>query len=122
MAQFILTNIFLISVGTVIYMMVRALPRIDGAETSERKPTLIERWVNSGIPEKLDAITSSYAGKLLRKLKVVVLRLDNYLTEKLKKANTNGTGAAQPGNPNIDFKEMSGEGNSNSTTGESAKK
>lgn len=118
MFQFILTNIFMISLGTVLYLVSRSLPRL-GEEEVPQKQGVLERLVTSEIPEKVDALLGTYSGKFVRKLKIYLLRLDNYLTEKLKRGNTEGNGK---GTPKIDFKEISGEASDSSTGGGSVKK
>jgi hypothetical protein len=107
MWQFIFTNLLMISLGTILYLVVRSLPRIEEEET--KKPNLLERWILSDIPAKLDRSINAYAGKLFRKLKVYVMRLDNFLTEKLKKMNSGESGGLTgQAKPKIDFKEISG--------------
>ena len=111
MAQFILTNLFLISVGGILYIFVRTLPRIGEREVKEEKRTVFERWVMSEIPHEIDRVLNATLGKMLRKLKVLLLRLDNYLTSRLKKIHTetNGNGSGLTGNsakPKIDFSDL----------------
>jgi hypothetical protein len=67
--------------------------------------------VTSDIPNQLDAITNVFLGKVFRRLKIHLMRFDNYLTERLKKMNPEGNGGEKP---KIDFRQVTGEG-----TGES---
>ena len=83
--QFIVTNIFLISVGTLIYLVVRTLPRIDEHGPAEKKASLLERWMASEVPEKIDETVNTYTGKILRKVKVVLLKVDNVISKRLQK-------------------------------------
>lgn len=103
--QFILTNILLISVGAILVIMIRALPRLS-EEESKAKASLIERWIASELPEKLDLAMNNFMVKFLRKSKVWIMKIDNELTKHLKKIKpeTNGNGKPKP-----DFKEMMGE-------------
>ncbi|MEK7110490.1 MAG: hypothetical protein AAB867_01405 [Patescibacteria group bacterium] len=91
MFQFILTDILMFALGVMLYLAARSLPRIseDGAPV-EAKRTVFERFVMSDIPHRVDAIMNTQSGKLLRRLKVLMLRFDNYLTERLKKIHTKG--------------------------------
>lgn len=108
MVQFIFTNLLMISLGTILYLVVRSLPRISEEEET-KKPNILERWIISDIPYRLDLMVNAYAGKLFRKLKVYVMRLDNFLTERLKKMSggENG-GLTGQVKPKIDLKDISG--------------
>ncbi|MEK7212325.1 MAG: hypothetical protein AAB686_01455 [Patescibacteria group bacterium] len=106
MLQFIFANIFLLAIGAILYLTVRSLPRI-GEERMARSPGLLERWVTSDVPHKIDLTVSSYAGKFFRKLKVVLMRMDNYLTTRLKKMGSEkNDGLNGQAKPKIDFSEL----------------
>lgn len=110
MWQFVFTNLFMISLGTILYLVARSLPRISGEDES-RKPNLLERWIMSDIPHKMDRTVNAYAGKLFRRLRIYVMRMDNFLTERLKKMNGNGNGVlVSQAKPKIDLKDVSGDG------------
>jgi len=82
----------------------RALPRLDEAALKPKRQSLLERWFTSEIPERVDALLGVYLGKFFRRLKVLLLRFDNYLSERIKKlspTNSNGNGK-----PKIDFSEL----------------
>lgn len=83
MAEFILTNLSLISAGLIIYLLIRALPRVDEKDIKEKG--LIDKWISSGIPEKIDRIINSVLEKILRKIKVFLLKIDNLLSKRLQK-------------------------------------
>jgi len=105
MFQFIITNILMLSLGTILYLLVRSLPRIDESEANSANESLIERWVASEIPERVDDLIKTFTGKLLRKFKVFLLKIDNLLTERLKKIkNENGNGRSK-----ISFGDIRGE-------------
>lgn len=104
MLTFIVTNIFLLALATILFLAIRALPRIEEPE-GMIKQNVLERWLTSGVPEKLDATLNAFLAKTLRKSKVVVLRADNYVTKHLKRVtHENGNGKPKP-----DFKEITGE-------------
>ncbi len=91
MLQFILTDILMFALGVMLYLAARSLPRISEDGTSvETKKTVLERIVMSDVPHRVDAIMNTQSGKFLRRLKVLLLRFDNYLTERLKKIHTKG--------------------------------
>ena len=107
MTQYILTNIFLLSIGLVLFLVVRSLPRVgEDGESAQRRQTLLERLVTSDIPNRLDAMTNVFLGKVFRRLKIHLLRFDNYLTERLKRMTPEGNGDSKP---KIDFRQVAGE-------------
>ena len=101
MFQFIITNVLMISVGAVLFILVRALPRL-GEESSEVKMSILERWVASELPEKIDKTLNSFLEKFLRKSHVWLLKVDNNVSHWLKRVrpNSNGTKAG------FDFKDI----------------
>jgi|SRR3989338_3474631 len=92
MQDFYLQLVLFISLGTVIYVAARAVPRISEGE-SERKPA--RNFLTSLPLHKFDAAAASFLEKLLRKVKVLLLRVDNgvngYLS-KIRSSNGNGNG------------------------------
>jgi len=107
MFQFILTNILMVSLGIILYLAVRTLPRIEDTGTPEKRG-LLERWVTSEMPEKIDAALNGFLAKFLRKTRVLVLKLDNSLTGHLKKVQPEADPALKV-KPTIDFKAISEE-------------
>lgn len=100
MLQFVVTNIFMVSLGVILYVAVRTLPRLDEAAAPEKKGAW-ERWLASGVPEKVDKALNSFLAKFLRRLKVILLRADNAVTAQLKKVKPEANGAQRQ---NIDFR------------------
>jgi len=93
MYNFILQIAIMLSLGMIIYLMARAVPRV-GDEIS--KPTVkFDHWFGSLQLEKLDVILSNFLEKLLRKIKLFLMKLDNvtnnYL-DKVKQIKLNGNG------------------------------
>jgi len=85
MAQFIFTNVFMLALGTILYLFVRALPRIEKEENV--KVGFIERWITSDLPERFDFTLNNFLVKFLRRLKILVLRIDNLVGNRLKRMN-----------------------------------
>ncbi|MDO8504277.1 MAG: hypothetical protein Q7S36_00290 [Candidatus Liptonbacteria bacterium] len=103
MLTFVIANLFLISLAAILFLVVRTLPRIENPEEVIKQSPL-ERWVTSGVPEKLDATINVFLAKTLRKTKVLVLKVDNFVTAQLKRVvHENGNGKPKP-----DFKEING--------------
>lgn len=85
MLQFILTTILLLAIGTILFLVVRSLPRI-GEETPDERTNFWERLLASEIPERIDTAINSFIAKFLRRAKVFVLKLDNRITKFLEKS------------------------------------
>jgi hypothetical protein len=87
MYNFILQIAIMLSLGTMIYLMARAVPRI-GDETSEiiiKPKSKFDQLVSSLPMEKIDAFFNNFIEKLLRKLKLLSIKLDNFSTNYLNK-------------------------------------
>ncbi len=83
----------MLSLGTIIYLMARAVPRV-GDELS--KPAgKFDRWLNSLRLEKFDIILNNFLEKALRNAKLILMKLDNFVNEyldKIKQSKLNGNG------------------------------
>ena len=84
MYSFFLQIITVSSLGTILFIFARALPRMK-----EETATIVVR-VNrldnliAKIPfEKIDATFNSFFEKTLRKIRLAISRFDNFLTEKI---------------------------------------
>jgi hypothetical protein len=84
MAEIILESLMVIAIGIIIYLIARALPRIDDTnlEVSARK---IENNRINFYLEKIDAWFKFFMEKFLRRLRLTILKVDNVVGEKLKK-------------------------------------
>ena len=89
MFLFIATDILFLAIGGFLYLMVRALPRVN--EEPTEKQGALDRLAHSEIPEKLDAALEEFLVKFLRKLKLFMMRLDNALSKHLRKINADDT-------------------------------
>ncbi len=105
MLEFIFTTILMLCLGTVLYVTVRALPRIEEVPAGEGEKGAFERWAHSDFPERIDAAFSGFMLKFLRRMKIIVLRIDNTIAKSLRKVQPQENRA----NTNIDFKEISGQ-------------
>lgn len=101
MLVFILNLILMFSLGAVVFMVVRVLPRIEDNGQKRDERSFFERWLVSELPEKADLYLSSLLTKWLRKIRIFILRMDNILGNHLSKINphagksrTNGGGFA----------------------------
>jgi hypothetical protein len=75
----------MVALGVVLYLMVRALPRV--AEEPAAKENFLDRWAHSEIPEKIDAAFNGFLLKFLRRVKVFALKFDNAVSSGLRKVS-----------------------------------
>lgn len=98
MLLFVLQNLIMISFGIIIVLVVRTLPRLeDGVEV---KRGYLERLIASDLPHRMDTVMNSAMGKFYRRMKVMLLRWDNTLTDKIKNISTDDSAKK------IDFKDI----------------
>lgn len=81
MYNFILQMVVMLSLATIIYLFARAVPRVPDAAPEEGS---LEKFFERIPFEKADAFVSMVFEKSLRKLKVVVARLDTILSQRLR--------------------------------------
>lgn len=105
MFQFILLDILFVAVGTLVYIFVRALPRVEEEPVGEDTRGVIERWIASELPERFDAFLNTVLFKTLRKAKVWVMKIDNSVTKHLATLKPENGAEQKP-----DFKEITGGG------------
>jgi hypothetical protein len=106
MLEFFLINIILIFFSGILYIIARSLPRINEENISNSKKNFLDRFIISDFPNKIDSLINFYIVKFFRKFKILLLRFDNYITEKLKKMNLDNNGDKK-----IDFNGLNGNGN-----------
>ncbi|MBI4992167.1 MAG: hypothetical protein HZB99_03045 [Candidatus Harrisonbacteria bacterium] len=92
----------MLSLGTMVYLAVRALPRVPDTDSIAEplKENYIDRLIKRLPLEKADTLASSLLEKLLRKSKIVILKLDNFLTKHLQNLRS-PQGADKTDRPNI---------------------
>lgn len=87
----------MLSLGTLIYLMSRAVPRVSETDLkSEPWSDYLDRLVKKIPLEKADALTSYWLERFLRQLKVLVLKLDNLLSKHLSHLRPPAQDAAKP--------------------------
>ena len=85
MYNFILQTIVMVSFGIIIYVMARALPRVTDTTPVSPKRDYVGAFIKRFPLEKADATVTGVIDKLLRKLKIVILKLDNALSKHLQR-------------------------------------
>jgi len=116
MLEFFLINILFISFGIILYIITRSLPRINEENINTSKDSFLDKFINSDFPHKIDSLINFYTVKFFRKFKVLLLRFDNYITERLKKMTNNNE------DKKIDFNNLNGNGNGNKLNNEELNK
>ncbi len=94
----------MLSLGTIIYLIARATPRVGDVEESFRKETFHEKLdkLIARIPfDKMDVFFSVWLEKTMRKTKLLLMKWDNALTEHLKKVRKMGSASASEEKKNI---------------------
>lgn len=83
MSLFILELVFFISFGAIVFLFVRKLPYISDVSSeapSVRKTFLKAEWI-----DKVDRKLIDLLSKWLRKMKLMVMRLDNYVSRHIER-------------------------------------
>ncbi len=87
MAWFLVVNIIVISAVVMLYLAVRALPRVyetkDGSPLPHDPAAAMDSFLQSGIPEKVDTFLRGIFEKMLRRVKIVVMKIDTFTTSQL---------------------------------------
>ncbi len=82
MFKFILNILIMVSLGAILYLVARALPRIDDRDTGI--PSFKAHWTMVYL-ERFDKKFKFYLEKSLRRSGIIVLKLDNMINKKLSK-------------------------------------
>ena len=85
MLDFILQTVLFLSLGTVIFLIGRAVPRLG---EGEGEPGKVNRLLSKLPIHKYDAVIAGFLEKSLRKIRVFLLRVDNGVSGFLKKIKT----------------------------------
>lgn len=89
MYDFVIQIALVVSLGIVIYLLAKAMPRIsDSATTASYNK--IDQLLAKVPLAKIDAALNSFFEKLLRKFKVVVLKVDNLINMYINRLRRNG--------------------------------
>lgn len=82
MFKFIVEILIMVSLGTILYLLAKTMPRIDDRESDI--PSLRTHWIMIYL-EKADQRLKFYWEKTLRRSGIVILKLDNIINKKLNK-------------------------------------
>lgn len=95
MFDFILQIITFASLGFIVYLFARALPRIsENEQAAAGKPDYFDKMMKKLPLGKIDSAINLFLGKILRKMKVILMKVDNLMNYYINKLRTkqNGNG------------------------------
>lgn len=101
----------MLALGTLVFLFVRAIPRVEDEEGKKQKRSVFEKWLVSELPERADIYLSNLFAKWLRKFRVFVMKTDNLLGAHLKKINPH---SSKPEIKTGGFADINGEEGENS--------
>ncbi|MEK7630263.1 MAG: hypothetical protein AAB432_02700 [Patescibacteria group bacterium] len=84
MVKFILQNLIFLSLAAILYFFVRTLPRIDDNELRHLPLKPGTHWFTAYL-EKADEWLKFVLEKLLRRVRLLIMKLDNAISKKLNK-------------------------------------
>lgn len=92
MYNFILQILIMSSLAVMIYLLARRVPQIIDTVSEEslilRERSLwgrVDRFISKFPMEKIDFTLSQFLEKIIRKMKLLLMRIDNYLSRHLEK-------------------------------------
>ena len=106
MHLFILQIVLMLSLGTMIYLIARAVPRVSDevAGSIIKKQTKFDYLFSFLWIEKIDPLLHNFLEKFLRKMKLVLMKLDNIASNylnKVKKYKSGNNGKNGEEKPNL---------------------
>ena len=104
MYNFILQILIMLSLWAIIYLIARAAPRVGDIEESFKKETFHQKLdkLIAKVPfEKMDVFFTVNLEKTLRKIKLLLMKWDNLLTNHLRKLKKSGNGGAKEEKQNL---------------------
>ncbi len=86
MFDLIIQLIFMVSFGVIVYMIALAVPRVSDEEMGiTEADTKLASFAKKLPLEKIDAAFMASRDKILRRLKIYIMKADNFVTHRLNK-------------------------------------
>ncbi|MDO8467314.1 MAG: hypothetical protein Q7S83_04215 [bacterium] len=73
------------SLGLVIYMIARAIPRVPEEVSTHRRSSWVDRLMSKIPMSAIDDRLNSFIAKFLRKFRVIMMKIDNFINDRLGK-------------------------------------
>jgi hypothetical protein len=90
MAEFILQLVIVVSGGVLLYLVARTLPRLDETDPTPGPRHLLPDWVMRYL-ERADEELIAFFERTVRTLRVLLMKFDNVLGERMRRMKRNGT-------------------------------
>lgn len=84
MLTFALEIVMVVCLGFILYLFARALPRVSDTTEVPPEARMQERWLSRAI-EKADGWLTAFFEKFLRRMKVWILKVDNWVSVRLNR-------------------------------------
>lgn len=97
MAEFILQLVLVASAGVLLYLVARTLPRLDETDPTPGPRHMLPEWAMHYL-ERADEELIAFFERIVRVLRVLLMKFDNTLGEKMRKLRKNGTNGNGNGN------------------------
>lgn len=85
MYNFVLQILAFSSLGVVVYLLARAIPRVGDEPAAPRGPSIIDRLLKKIPAAKIDEQLNTFSAKSLRKIRLILMKVDNFIIHKLGK-------------------------------------
>ena len=89
MYDFLLQTSFFLSIGAILYLMARAVPRVSDAKPETHAPGVFDKLLSKLPLGALDERLEVFFEKSLRRVKVLILKLDNLINRYLGRFKKN---------------------------------
>ena len=93
MYNFFLQIIVFSSLGLIIYLLARAIPRVEDTPVPSKTPNFFDKLMAKIPMAKIDENINSFLAKFLRKSKVIIMKIDNFVNDKLGKLTRKSGGS-----------------------------
>ena len=84
MLNYLLEALIMVSLGLILYLFARALPRLDDTDLDARPKQGMPHWFIEYL-ERVDEWLLSFAEKMIRRVRLSILKIDNTLSKKLQR-------------------------------------
>ncbi len=92
MYNFILQISLMASLGIMVYLFARGVSRVSDSIEEDAQKSKFDKLIDFLPLEKIDLVINEYFEKILRKIKLILMKLDNVVSnrlDKIKKTNGN---------------------------------
>lgn len=85
MLKFISNILTFVGIGTILYLVIKTLPKIDDTEITLSKHSFVNSHIVFHYMEKIDDRIKYYTERFLRRFGIVLMKLENSVQKKLSK-------------------------------------